>query len=57
MLAARFDKDRSFLLAEVAGDSLYFQTVSRTGLVVDRGVIPRREVRPAAAATATGKGP
>jgi hypothetical protein len=56
MLAARFDRDRSFLLAEVAGDSLYFETVSRTGLVVDRGVIPRREVKPAATATA-GKGP
>jgi predicted phosphodiesterase len=45
MLAARFDRDRSFLLAEIAGDSLYFQTVSRTGAVVDRGVLARREVR------------
>ena len=45
LLAARFDKDRSFLLAEIAGDSLYFQTVSRTGTVVDRGVLARREVR------------
>jgi predicted phosphodiesterase len=45
LLAARFDRDRSFLLAEIAGDSLYFQTVSRTGAVVDRGVLARREVR------------
>ena len=45
LLAARFDRDRSFLLAEIAGDSLFFQTVSRTGLVVDKGVIARREVR------------
>lgn len=45
LLAARFDSDRSFLLAEIAGDSLYFQTVSRTGAVVDRGVLARREVR------------
>jgi predicted phosphodiesterase len=45
LIAARYDRDRSFLLAEVAGDSLFFQTVSRTGAVVDRGVIARREVR------------
>ena len=45
LLAARFDRDRSFLLAEIAGDSLYFQTVSRTGTVVDKGVLARREVR------------
>jgi len=48
LLAARFDRDRSFLLAEIAGDSLYFQTVSRTGLVVDKGVLARREVQPRA---------
>ena len=46
LLSARFDRDRSFLLAEIAGDSLYFQTVSRTGAVVDKGVLARREVRP-----------
>jgi len=59
LLAARFDKDRSFLLAEIAGDSLYFQTISRTGLVVDKGVLARREVRPTAttAATAPAKNP
>jgi predicted phosphodiesterase len=60
LLAARFDRDRSFLLAEIAGDSLYFQTVSRTGLVVDKGVLGRREVRPGAttaAATAPAKQP
>jgi predicted phosphodiesterase len=45
LIAARYDRDRSFLLAEVAGDSLFFQTVSRSGAVVDRGVIARREVR------------
>ena len=46
LLAARFDRDRSFLLAEISGDSLYFQTVSRAGAVVDKGVLARREVRP-----------
>ncbi len=45
LIAARYDRDRSFLLAEIAGDSLYFQTVSRTGAVVDKGVLGRREVR------------
>ena len=45
LLAARYDRDRSFLLAEIAGDSLYFQTVSRTGAVVDKGVSARREAR------------
>ena len=42
LLQARFDKDRSFLLAEVAGDSLYFQAISRSGQTVDKGAIARR---------------
>jgi hypothetical protein len=48
-IAARYDRDRSFLLAEIAGDSLYFQAVTRTGAVVDKGVLVRREVRVASA--------
>ena len=55
IIAARYDRDRSFLLAEIAGDSLYFQAITRTGAVVDRGVIGRREVRPTAAAAAPAK--
>jgi predicted phosphodiesterase len=39
--AAGYDQDRSFMLVEVAGDDLYFQTVSRTGDTVDSGVIRR----------------
>ncbi|MBI2835547.1 MAG: hypothetical protein HYX76_14075 [Acidobacteria bacterium] len=39
-----FDTDRSFMLIEVAGDQMFFQTVSRTGNVVDSGVVLRREV-------------
>ena len=42
LLQARFDRDRSFLLAEVAGDSLFFQAISRTGQIVDKGAIARR---------------
>jgi len=41
--AAGFDQDQSFMLNEVAGDDLYFQVVSRTGLTVDRGTIHREE--------------
>lgn len=34
---ARFDTDRSFMLVEVDGDQMYFQTISRTGATVDSG--------------------
>ena len=44
MLAARYDRDRSFLLAEIAGDTLFFQAVSRQGGVIDKGFVVRREV-------------
>jgi predicted phosphodiesterase len=36
-----FDTDRSFMLVEIAGDKLYFETISRTGGVIDSGVLPR----------------
>jgi predicted phosphodiesterase len=58
LLAARYDRDRSFLLAEIADDTLYFQAVTRKGAVVDKEFVVRREVsRPVAAATAPGKAP
>ena len=41
MTAAGYDQDRSFMLVEIAGDELYFQTISRTGLTVDSGMIRR----------------
>lgn len=37
--AKGFDTDRSFMLMEVLGDDLYFQTFSRTGATIDSGVI------------------
>jgi predicted phosphodiesterase len=43
--AKGFDLDRSFMMIEIAGDDLYFQTTSRTGVVVDSGVI-HRTIRP-----------
>jgi 3',5'-cyclic AMP phosphodiesterase CpdA len=39
--AAFFDQDQSFMLVEVAGSTMYFQSISRTGKVVDSGVIQR----------------
>ena len=36
-----FDTDRSFMVIEIAGDDMYFQTTSRTGITVDCGVIHR----------------
>ena len=41
LTAVGYDQDRSFMLVEVAGDELYFQTVSRTGQTVDSGMIRR----------------
>ncbi len=41
LTAAGNDQDRSFILVEIAGDELYFQTILRTGRTVDFGVIPR----------------
>jgi predicted phosphodiesterase len=39
--AAGFDQDQAFLAAEIGGEELYFQVVSRTGRTVDSGVIRR----------------
>jgi predicted phosphodiesterase len=49
--AKGFDSDRSFMLMEIAGDDLYFQAISRTGVAVDSGVI-HRTIRPAPAGAA-----
>jgi len=40
-MAKGFDTDRSFMLMEIAGDELHFQTISRTGATVDSGTIER----------------
>jgi 3',5'-cyclic AMP phosphodiesterase CpdA len=36
-----FDTDRTVMLIEIAGDDMYFQTISRTGDTVDAGAIHR----------------
>jgi 3',5'-cyclic AMP phosphodiesterase CpdA len=41
LTAAGYDEDRSFMLVEIAGSDLFFQTISRTGTTVDAGVIRR----------------
>lgn len=43
LTAAGFDRDLSFMLVEVAGDDLHFQTISRKGATVDSGVARRTE--------------
>jgi hypothetical protein len=42
MTAASFDQDQTFMLVEIVGNDLFFQAISRTGRVVDSGVIRRR---------------
>jgi hypothetical protein len=41
MTAAGFDQDQVFLAVEVDIDDLHFEAISRTGTIVDAGVIPR----------------
>jgi hypothetical protein len=41
LTAAAFDQDQAFLLMEVNGQELTFEAISRTGAVVDSGVIHR----------------
>jgi hypothetical protein len=61
--AAAFDTDRSFMLVEISGDELFFQTISRKGATVDAGIVARRKVRadtaprPAAAPATAGAAP
>jgi predicted phosphodiesterase len=42
-----FDTDRTFMLVEIAADDMHFQTLSRTGQIVDSGIIHKQ---PAASA-------
>ena len=41
--AAYFDQDQSFMLAEVSGNDLYYEAITRTGKTVDSGVIHRTD--------------
>lgn len=37
-----YDRDMSFMVAEIVGDQFYFQAVSRTGETIDSGVLPNQ---------------
>jgi predicted phosphodiesterase len=55
MTAVGFDTDRSYMLVEVAGDVLTFQTLSRAGKRVDSGSIRRTESESTTAASGPPK--
>ena len=44
MTAKGFDTDNSFMVVEISGDQMFFETISRLGRTVDSGSIARREV-------------
>jgi hypothetical protein len=46
LTAKGYDQDRSFMAIEIAGDEMYFQTISRTGQIVDSGIVRRRGADP-----------
>ena len=41
--AQGFDTDRTFMLVEIDGDQLYFQTLSRAGVTIDSGTLERQK--------------
>jgi hypothetical protein len=43
LTAGGFDTDLVFLAAEIDGDQMYFNAISRKGTVVDSGVLMRRK--------------
>jgi hypothetical protein len=40
--AKGFDTDLSFLAAEITGDEMFFRAISRTGQIIDAGILTRR---------------
>jgi hypothetical protein len=57
MTAKGFDSDYHFMIVEIAGDDLYFQAISRTGLTIDSGVVHRPGAPAAGASRAPGPAP
>jgi hypothetical protein len=41
LTATVFDRDTHFILVEIAGDTLAYQVITRTGQTVDYGEVPR----------------
>jgi 3',5'-cyclic AMP phosphodiesterase CpdA len=48
-----YDQDYVFMLVEIVGDELYFAALTRTGQVVDSGMLPRPQPAAAAAPATT----
>jgi hypothetical protein len=46
LTAKGFDTDLAFMTAEIDGDQMYFNAISRLGQIVDSGVLTRRKVTP-----------
>jgi predicted MPP superfamily phosphohydrolase len=44
--AKGFDTDQVFMAAEINGDQMYFNAISRVGQTVDSGVLTRRKITP-----------
>jgi len=44
--AQGFDTDLAFMAAEIVGDEMYFNVISRAGRIVDSGVLTRRKSAP-----------
>jgi hypothetical protein len=44
--ARGFDTDYAFMAAEIVGDEVYFNAISRTGQIIDSGVLTRRKTAP-----------
>jgi predicted MPP superfamily phosphohydrolase len=42
VMVTSFDRDRTFMLVEITGDKLYFQTISRRGETIDSGMLTRQ---------------
>ena len=51
-LAASFDQSRTFMIVEIVGETMYFQTISQNGQTVDSGGLPK----PAATVKAASAG-
>ena len=44
--AKGFDTDLAFMAAEITGDEMYFNVISRPGQTIDTGVLTRRKITP-----------
>jgi len=40
-----FDTDRGFMIVEISGDKLYYQTISRTGMTIDSGTLQEQATK------------